>query len=343
MITKGTLKSVPFELKPQAKQIIKWSKKMLSKREEIEIFCNEINISVCHGIIFEISIQKDSVSISGVLQDYSKTDFRKYPLTEEGFQKGLKETIELMKTELGKGLNSIMKNSTKTSSFIREGNRYGFFKYPADYKPKVVEEQIKIIKQLFPEIINVDPSFALQPLPEGAEAWFVVPKWQLIAQTYNKAVKRVLDLMEEKYKDKFYNWCKWQHYGNSWVKKVNQNKDTAEKLRILNEKQQNNDALIFPAQFGYRHRDRSVPRAYQVFSINEFGLGIFEIACMLLTHSKRLNPQNPCNSLWIDCADQYEQVLCFVCRSKKYGLELDIHPYNEFDSRLGLATGFIPN
>jgi hypothetical protein len=338
MITKGTLKSVPSGLKPGAKQVIKWSKKMLSKREEIEIFCNEINISVCHGIIFEISIYEDCLSISGVLQEYSKTDIREYPLTEEGFQKGIKKTIELMKTELGKGLNSILRK--RTSSFTCEGNRYGFFKYPADYKPKIIEEQINIIQRLFPEITVIDPSFASQPLPEEAESWFVVPKWELIAQSYNKAVKRALDLMEEKYRDKFYNWCKWQYHGNSWIKKLYQNKDTVEKLKILNERQQDSDVLIFPAQFGYRHRDRSVPRAYQVFSINEFGLGIFEIACMLLTHSKRLNHNG---SLWIDCADQYEQVPCFAFKSKQYGLELDIHPYNEFDSRLGLATGFIPN
>jgi hypothetical protein len=63
---------------------------------------------------------------------------------------------------------------------------------------------------------------------------------------------------------------------------------------------QKSDLLQVPAQFGIRHRGRSVRRAREIFAVNEFGLGAWEIGCMLLTtHPERLNDYN---DLWIDCA-----------------------------------------
>jgi len=58
------------------------------------------------------------------------------------------------------------------------------------------------------------------------------------------------------------------------------------------------DILVVAAQFGLRHRGRSVRRAREVFMDNEFGLGAFEIGCMILTHPERLQHFD---DLWIDC------------------------------------------
>jgi len=48
------------------------------------------------------------------------------------------------------------------------------------------------------------------------------------------------------------------------------------------------DILVVPAQFGLRHRGRSVRRVREVMNANEFGLGVFAIGIMLLTHPERL-------------------------------------------------------
>ncbi|MBU0624750.1 hypothetical protein KKF05_00220 [Patescibacteria group bacterium] len=59
------------------------------------------------------------------------------------------------------------------------------------------------------------------------------------------------------------------------------------------------DILVVPAQFGLRHRGRSVRRAREVFMANEFGLGAFAIGIMLLTHPER---EVQWEQLHVDCA-----------------------------------------
>ncbi len=68
---------------------------------------------------------------------------------------------------------------------------------------------------------------------------------------------------------------------------------------MLGEAQKGFDTLVVPAQFGIRHRGRSVRRARETFTANEFGLGPFETGCMLLTHPERLEDYD---DLWPDCA-----------------------------------------
>jgi hypothetical protein len=73
---------------------------------------------------------------------------------------------------------------------------------------------------------------------------------------------------------------------------------TAVAFQMLGERQKG-DFLLIPAQFGLRHRGRSVRRAREVFLGNEFGLGTFVVGIMLLTHPERLVQYD---DLWIDCA-----------------------------------------
>lgn len=339
MITNGGIQCVPLEERTKVKQVIKWCKKSFEEIKEIEIFHNEINLLVPSGMVFEIVVEKDKVFMTGVFypaktKDFFKTAAQEFSLTREGLKRGFKETVEAMKAELGKGFNSILKKE-KNSEYISEGNRFSFIKYPLEYKVKPIREQIGIIREVFPQVKTVDENFALRLLPSNAENWFVVPRWQIVANTYNEAVKNILDLIQEKWRDKFCNWCKYQ--GKFWVNDIVRSKHTEEQLKILAGQQGNSDALIIPAQFGYRHRDRNISRAYEVFSVNEFGLGIFEVGCMILTHPKRFNY----DSLWIDCVDEYKQVLCFVYRIKKFGLELETHAPSIFSKRIGIATGFI--
>ena len=67
----------------------------------------------------------------------------------------------------------------------------------------------------------------------------------------------------------------------------------------LGDEQKDFDILVVPAQFGLRHKGRSVRRAREVFTANEFGLGAFAIGIMLLTHPER---EVQWEQLHVDCA-----------------------------------------
>ena len=73
----------------------------------------------------------------------------------------------------------------------------------------------------------------------------------------------------------------------------------------LCDEQKSKKILALPAQFGIRHRGRSVCSAREVMNenANESGLGAFVIGSMLLTHPERLEHYEDLwkDNLWIDC------------------------------------------
>lgn len=159
------------------------------------------------------------------------------------------------------------------------------------YKPKSITKQVKILHRFFPGIsLNVDNKITEQELPANAEGWFAIPRWQSVAKTYNEAVQKVLNLIENQREGKF------EFYGE---KIFRQHERTVKNLKKLASQQNGYDILIVAAQFGLKHGGRSVRRAREVFTANEFGLGTFEIGCMLLTHPKRFKRSK---DLWIHCA-----------------------------------------
>ncbi|MDD5696721.1 MAG: hypothetical protein PHO90_01970 [Candidatus Pacebacteria bacterium] len=166
--------------------------------------------------------------------------------------------------------------------------------YLSGYKPKGIIEQTNILRQFFPGIGFADEKIAEQPLPPYAEGWFAIPRWQSVGKTYEEALQKVLDLIK-KQRGSFYNYRE----GRLGAKYLRQLERTAKKLEALGEQQKGYDILVVAAQFGLRHRGRSVRRAREVFMANEFGLGAFEIACIILTHQDRLANYD---DLWIDCA-----------------------------------------
>ncbi|MDD5437978.1 MAG: hypothetical protein PHC70_02425 [Patescibacteria group bacterium] len=110
--------------------------------------------------------------------------------------------------------------------------------------------------------------------------------------------------------------------------------------------QQKSDLLLVPAQFGLRHRGRSVRRVREIYLANEFGLGIFATCIMLLTDPERLEKYN---DLWINCAgDEYKpwgrRVWCHAPGWRYYsgciqcctGLDHEPRPF------YGSATAFLP-
>lgn len=210
-------------------------------------------------------------------------------------------------------------------------------------KPKGVTEQTNILRQLLPGIIGyADEKLAEQSLPANTEGWFAIPKWQSVAKTYNEAVQKVLDLIKQQRKGKFYNYRE----GRIGAQYLRQHERTVKKLKTLAEQQKGYDILVVAAQFGLRHRGRSVRRAREVFTANEFGLDTFEIGCMLLTHPERLQNYD---DLWIDCAgneyapDADGDFSCapYFCFDGG-GVEFGTRWFDLASDLFGSASGFLP-
>ena len=167
------------------------------------------------------------------------------------------------------------------------------YAYPKGYKVKGITEQTNILRQLFPGIGFADEKLADQPLPSNAEGWFAIPKWEKFAPTYGEAVEKVLAMIASK--RKFYN----HRDGQLGVEYLRQHAKTVKMFQKLGDEQKDFDILVVPAQFGLRHKGRSVRRACEIFAANEFGLGCFAIGIMILTHPER---EVQWEQLHVDCA-----------------------------------------
>ena len=173
------------------------------------------------------------------------------------------------------------------------------YDYPKGYQVRPIAEQVARLKELFPELNGANLEIAKGELPEGAEGWFAIPRWERLGKSYAEAFEqRIIPTLEATF-PKFCNYRK----GELSAKYLRQHPRTIEMYERLAAEQEGYDILIIPAQFGLRHRGRSVRRAREMFVANEFGLGAFAVGCMLLTHPERL----VCwEQLHIDCGgDEY--------------------------------------
>lgn len=195
--------------------------------------------------------------------------------------------------EFWKELGVLIQKHSATNQYANEvvSSKYT---YPQEYKgAKPIEEQIKTIAEMF----GLDSTHALEfiktlpALPEGSEGWFAVPTISAIAkkhfsgitdpmQKYCEAVQLVLKKIKSS--RSFTNY----RDGEIVPAKLRQHARTVSFLEQL-ESQQTGDILIIAAQYGMRHRGKSVRRARETFVSNEFGLGSFAEGCMALTHPER--------------------------------------------------------
>ncbi len=203
--------------------------------------------------------------------------------------------------ELKAGVSELIAKLSITNQYADEEveSTYG---YLSGYtKPKTIAEQVNTFSGLLSgtTIGFADADIARGELPDGEEGHFAIPRWQKIAPTYGEAVQKVLDLLnrptaiEQAYGGRFKNWREGQ-LGPNNLRQSAKSVSVWEKLG----NEQMGDFLVVPAQFGLRHRGRSVRRAREVMRKEEFGLGAFAVGIMLLTHMDRL--QNV-DDLWIDC------------------------------------------
>ena len=169
--------------------------------------------------------------------------------------------------------------------------------YPPTYKVRPVEAQVTELRKLFPSLGSCQEKLARRGLPEGAEAWFAIPRWQALASTYNEAVEIMVGVLAAK--RRFSN----RIAGKLGAMYLRQAERSALAEKILAEQQEGNDILVVGAQAGMLHRGSSARRTRVAMAGNEFGLGVFSFGCMLLTHPERLSTGD---TLMIDCGgDQY--------------------------------------
>ena len=194
-----------------------------------------------------------------------------------------------------KQINLSISNKFKSEEVA---SNYGYF---SGYcKPRSITEQCNIPRQIFRGVGFADEKLVKRAVPADAEGWFAIPKWQTVAPTYGEAVRKVFGAIKKVRRGKFHSYRDRQINDQ----RLRQSTETASVFQKLGDEQKDHDILVVAAQFGIRHRGRSVRRAREVFSVNEFGLGAFAVGIMILTHAKRLQHYD---DLWIDCAgDEFD-------------------------------------
>ena len=227
------------------------------------------------------------------------------------------------------------------NSFANEEvpSRYG---YLSGYrKPNPAAQEMTDLKRLFPQVKSYDEATAAKELVPGAEGSFLIPRWQTIAPTYCEAVEIVLAKLKETRNGRFYNYRE----GQLGPDRLRESAKKVEFFQKLGKEQEGHDVLVVQAQFGIRHRGRSVQRARFVMGEVECGLGAFEIGIMLLLHPERLQHFD---DLWIDASgDEYapgaggvfSYAPCFFFSGGT--LEFDAGGVGRPDDSYGSASAFV--
>lgn len=163
-----------------------------------------------------------------------------------------------------------------------------------------LKEQAALLLKTFPEFegVTFDASLQDMPLPKGAENPVILPNWRLLDDDYGRACQKVFRKVHEVYGGKAVNYL--EHEGGLTEKHLREGAQKRAAMEQIRKAQKGHDFLVVTVQLGFLHRGRSVRRARVVMrDSGQFGLGLFEILILLLTHSNRLKSHG---DLGIDCA-----------------------------------------
>ncbi len=183
-------------------------------------------------------------------------------------------------------------------------------------------------------------------LPRGAEGWGVVPSIDALMEKffpnirgaevrYCYAVNLALEMLAEEYS--FYNYFRDRLIAEN-LRRQDISKFLPDQAGCV--------WLSFPMQFGALRRGASVWEARKALGEKEFGLGVFETACLLLTHPERLM-NSPCA---IDCiGDEFSttrNVEADFGSALSFGfsggrLELFANPSSTYHPAYSAPTGFV--
>lgn len=261
-------------------------------------------------------------------------------LTKQGAEQ-VRRSGDEFKNPVGNAVREALVRLSVAQDFANEEalSTVGYF---SGYRqPRSVTEQANRLREIFPGIGYANESLASLPVLNGAEGKFVIPPWQKVAMTYGVAMQIVLDKLRVAYGDRFVNYI----VGKLDTEYLRESLNKRVAFRRLVEKQRGFDLLVVDAQFGIRHRGRSVQKARAVMGTHEFCMGAFEVAIMLLTHPERLCHYE---DLWINCpgdeyswnADgQFEDALFF--EFNEGNPKLDALGVDYVSAYCGSASGFL--
>jgi hypothetical protein len=258
-------------------------------------------------------------------------------LDQQSAQAVLQGEVSL-KSEIATAVEEIIERHTVSSNHEDEevGSDRG---YPPTYRVRPVEAQVTELRKAFPELGACREKLARLPIPEGPEAWFAIPRWQALASTYNDAVERIIEVLGKK--RRLSNRIA-ERLGKEYLRQTERSR-LAE--TILADQQQGSDIFVMAAQAGKLHRGCSARRTRAKLAGNEFCLGVFAVASILLTHNERLSSGD---SLMLDCGgDEYsvradrnfDRVPLFDFDIA--GIEFSIFYHDRARNLWGTPTGFL--
>ncbi|MEN9881400.1 MAG: hypothetical protein RLZZ308_583 [Candidatus Parcubacteria bacterium] len=280
--------------------------------------------------------------INRIIADAVEKIVTELGLDKDGAQRVIEHGDELV-GNIGEVAMATLKDLSVTDKYKDEEVKSNYGYLSGYKKPKGITEQTNILRQLFPGIGFADEKLAEREVPNGADkGWFAIPKWQSLAPTYGEAVQLVLNKLKETRSGAFYNYRE----GELGPDQLRQSAKTVSVFQKLAEEQNGFDVLVVAAQFGLRHRGRSVRRVREILLGNEFGLGAFAVGIMLLTHPERLAHYD---DLWIDCAGDefapgadgkfwYAPIFGF----DDGRLEFPASDVSDADGYYGSVSGFLP-
>lgn len=211
--------------------------------------------------------------------------------------------------------------------------------YPLGYNIQKISRQIDALRQIFPTLGSADEAVADRPLPEGAEGYFAIPRWEKIADSPAESVATIVS--------KLSSTRPVMNLREGYLKPLYMRPHirTANMLLKLCQEQEEHDILIVPAQFGLRHRGRSARRGRQIYTREEFGLGAFAVGCMLITHPDRMRHWE---HLQVECSGDECGELDYEARYSvpvyEFGermVEFRTRSRADFNVHYGSATGFL--
>ena len=221
------------------------------------------------------------------------------------------------------------------------------FAYPPGYAgARPLAEQAAILGVVFPELRAGEPAPAGE-LPAGAEGWFLVPRWEALAPSYNEALEIVLERLKADRGGRFHNFRR----GRLGPESLRQHAQAKAALDRIATAQPGRDLLVVPAQFGRLHAGRSIRRARAMFADNEFGLGALHVAALVLTHPARLDHpdwrRQRISAGALECSgDEYDDAVrrygrspCFFCDGGEE--EFGTHWIHQAEATSGSVTAFL--
>ncbi|HUB52743.1 MAG TPA: hypothetical protein VL986_11365 [Terracidiphilus sp.] len=206
------------------------------------------------------------------------------------------EAKNQLKSEVTAQVLEVIRRHAASNKYLSEavGSNLG---YPASYRVRPIEAQTTELRTAFPKLGSAIEKLARLPLPEGAEGWFAIPRWQALASTYNEAVEMMVGALSKR--RRFSN----RVAGRLTEAYLRQSARSFLAEEILADQQPGSDILVVAAQAGMLHRGSSARRTRAALAGNEFGLGTFAFCALLLTHPERLSLSG---TLMVDCCgDEY--------------------------------------